>query len=146
MGSKVELHRVFRAPPEVVYKAFLDPKALCKWCPPHGFVGEVTHSDVRVGGSYRMGFTNFRSGQSHWFGGTYVELKPGERIVYTDKFEDPSMPGEMRVTISLRAVACGTDVSIVQENLPEQIPVEFCYLGWQESMGLLAGLVEAAVG
>lgn len=124
---------------------------MCKWIPPHGYVGEVLHSEVRVGGSYRMSFTNFRTGQTHAFGGTYVELTPpaspaGEgRLRYTDRFDDPAMPGEMQVTITLRTVVCGTELTIVQENLPPQIPVEFCYLGWQESLTLLALLVEPEV-
>jgi uncharacterized protein YndB with AHSA1/START domain len=143
--STIRLHRVFRAPPDRVYKAFLDPRAMCKWLPPHGFVGEMHSMDARVGGSYRMSFTNFSTGQSHAFGGTYVELVPGERIRYTDRFEDPGLPGEMRATISLKAVSCGTDVSIVQEGVPAQIPAEMCYLGWQESLSLLKLLVEADV-
>ena len=141
----VRLHRVLRAPPEHVYRAFLEPKAKVKWLPPHGFVGEVTHSDVRVGGGYRMAFTNFRTGQSHAFGGMYVELTPHERIRYTDRFDDPGLPGEMQVTITLRTVMCGTDLSVVQENIPAQIPVEFCYLGWQESLAMLAALVEPEI-
>jgi uncharacterized protein YndB with AHSA1/START domain len=143
--STIRLHRVFRAPPDRVYKAFLDPRAMCKWLPPHGFVGEVHSMDARVGGSYRMSFTNFSTGQSHAFGGTYRELVPGERIRYTDKFEDPGLPGEMQATISLKAVSCGTDVSIVQDGVPAQIPAEMCYLGWQESLSLLKLLVEAEV-
>jgi len=141
----VRLHRVVRAPADHLFRAFLEPKAMCKWIPPHGFVGEVHHSDVRVGGGYRMSFTNFRTGQSHAFGGTYLELTPHERIRYSDKFEDPAMPGEMQVTITLRAVACGTELAIVQENIPPQIPVEFCYLGWQESLSLLTMLVEPEI-
>ena len=146
----VRLHRLLRAPPEVVYRAFLEPKAKCKWLPPHGFLGEVTHSDARVGGSYTMSFTNFRTGQTHAFGGTYVELSPpGKggpgRIRYTDKFDSPGLPGEMAVTVSLKPVACGTDLSIVQEGIPEQIPVEMCFLGWQESLALLAQLVEPEI-
>lgn len=144
-ASTVRLHRVIRAPAERIYRAFLEPKAMCKWLPPHGFVGEVHHSDVRVGGGYRMSFANFRTGQSHAFGGTYVELTPHERIRYTDQFEDPALPGQMHVTITLRPVACGTDLAIVQEGVPPQIPVEFCYLGWQESLALLALLVEPEI-
>ena len=141
----VRLHRVLRAPPEKVYKAFLDPDAMAKWLPPHGFTGKVHSMDARVGGSYRMSFTNFGTGKSHAFGGTYVELTPHERIRYTDKFEDPGLPGEMNVTISLRLVACGTELSIVQEGIPAAIPVEFCYLGWQESLALLAHVVEPEI-
>lgn len=145
MASTVRLHRVLKAPPERVYRAFVDPRAMVKWLPPHGFVGEVHSIDARVGGSYRMSFFNFNTGAAHAFGGTYVELTPGERIVYTDRFDDPNLPGEMRVAITLRKVLCGTELSIVQEGLPEQIPVEFCYAGWQDSLGMLANLVEAAV-
>ena len=143
--NTVRLHRVFRAPADRLYRAFLDPKAMCKWIPPHGYVGEVHRMDARVGGRYKMSFTNFRTGQSHAFGGKYVELTPSQRIRYTDKFDDPNMPGEMQVAISFRPVACGTDLTIVQENLPPQIPVEFCYLGWQESLSLLAMLVEPEI-
>jgi uncharacterized protein YndB with AHSA1/START domain len=143
--NTVQLHRVLRAKPERVYKAFLDPEAMVKWSPPHGFTGKVYHSDVRVGGSYRMSFTNFATGQSHAFGGTYLELTPHERIRYNDQFEDPSLPGTMQVTITLREVSCGTELRIVQEGLPAVIPVEACYLGWQESMHLLAMLVEAEI-
>ncbi len=141
----VRLHRVLRAPPERVYKAFLDPDAMAKWVPPHGFTGKVHQMDARVGGGYRMSFTNFGTGKSHAFGGTYVELTPHERIRYTDQFEDPSLPGEMQVTISLTQVLCGTDLQIVQEGIPPAIPVEFCYLGWQESLALLAHLVEPEI-
>lgn len=143
--STVRLHRVLRAPPERVYRALLDPDAMCKWTPPHGFTGKVYHSDVRVGGGYRMSFTNFGTGKSHSFGGTYVELAPHERIRYTDRFDDPGLPGDMQVTITLRQVACGTELSIVQEGIPAAIPVEFCYLGWQESLLLLAQLVEREI-
>ena len=141
----VRLHRVLRAPPERVYKAFLDPDAMAKWVPPHGFTGKVHQMDARVGGGYRMSFTNFGTGKTHAFGGTYVELTPHERIRYTDQFEDPNLPGEMQVTISLPQVACGTDLQIVQEGIPAAIPVEFCYLGWQESLALLAHLVEPEI-
>ena len=141
----IRLHRVVRAPAERLYRAFLDPEAMAKWLPPHGFTGKVHSMDARVGGSYRMSFTNFGSGKSHSFGGTYVELTPHERIRYTDKFEDPGLPGEMNVTISLRKVACGTELSIVQEGIPAAIPVEFCYLGWQESLALLAHVVEPEI-
>ncbi len=143
--STVRLHRVLKAPPERVYRAFLEPKAMVKWLPPHGFVGEVHAMDARVGGSHRMSFTNFGTGQSHSFGGTYVELTPHERIRYTDRFDDPNMPGEMKVTVNLRQVACGTDLSIVQEGIPAMIPVELCYLGWQESLELLAKVVEPEI-
>ena len=141
----VRLPRVLRAPPERVYKAFLDPDAMAKWVPPHGFTGKVHQMDARVGGGYRMSFTNFGTGKTHAFGGTYVELTPHERIRYTDQFEDPNLPGEMQVTISLKQVACGTDLQIVQEGIPSAIPVEFCYLGWQESLALLAHLVEPEI-
>lgn len=139
------LHHVFKAPPERVYKAFLDPDAMAKWSPPHGFTGKVHEIDARVGGGYRMSFTNFGTGKSHSFGGKYVELKPHETIRYTDQFDDPNMPGQMQVTITLRKVLCGTEVSIVQEGLPAAIPVEFCYLGWQESLALLAHIVEPEI-
>jgi len=141
----VRLHRVLRAPPERVYRAFLDPDAMCKWTPPHGFTGKVHHSDVRVGGDYRMSFTNFGTGRSHSFGGTYVELTPHERIRYTDRFDDPNLAGEMRVTITLRSVLCGTELEILQEGIPAAIPLEFCYAGWQESLLLLAQLVEPEI-
>jgi uncharacterized protein YndB with AHSA1/START domain len=141
----VRLHRVLRASPERVYRAFLDPDAMVKWLPPHGFTGKVQHMDARVGGGYRMSFTNFGTGKSHSFSGQYVELTPHERIRYSDQFDDPNLPGVMQVTISLRKVACGTDVAIVQEGLPPAIPVEFCYLGWQESLALLVHLVEPEI-
>lgn len=140
--NTVRLHRVLRAAPERVYRAFLDPDAMVKWLPPHGFTGKVHHVDARVGGSHRMSFTNFGTGKSHSFGGTYLELTPGERIRYNDQFDDPDLPGQMQVTITLRKVACGTDLEIVQEGIPAAIPVEFCYLGWQESLALLAHVVE----
>ena len=141
----IRLHRVVRAPAERLYRAFLDPDAMAKWLPPHGFTGKVHEMDARVGGGYRMSFTHFGSNQSHSFGGRYVELTPGERIRYTDKFDDPAMPGEMQVTISLRKVDCGTELQIVQEGVPSMIPAESCYLGWQESLTLLGQLVEAEV-
>lgn len=141
----VRLHRVLRAPAEIVYRAFIEPKAMERWFAPHGFIGEVHHSDPREGGTYRMSFTNFRTGQAHTFGGSYLELAPARRIRYTDKFEDPSMPGEIQVSVNFREVLCGTELTIVQENLPPQIPVEMCYLGWQESLLQLAKLVEAEV-
>lgn len=145
MSNVVRLHRVLRAPPERVYRAFLDPDAMVKWLPPHGYTGKVHHMDARVGGSHRMSFTNFSTGSSHAFGGRYVELTPHERIRYTDQFDDPAMPDEMQVTISLAAVACGTELTITQEGIPAAIPLEFCYLGWQESLSLLAHLVEPEI-
>ncbi len=143
--NTVRLHRIFRAPAARVYRAFLDPGAMVKWLPPHGFTGTVHEMDARVGGGYRMSFTNFGSGKSHSFGGRYVELTPNELIRYTDRFDDPNLPGEMSVTIALRAVACGTEVTITQAGLPAAIPVEFCYLGWQESLALLAHVVEPEI-
>ena len=141
----VTLHRVFRAPPDRVYRAFIDPDAMAKWLPPHGFAGRVLSMEARVGGSYRMQFTNFSNGQSHAFGGTYLELVPGERIVHTDRFDDPNLPGEMRTTITFRPVLVGTEVTAVQEGIPAVIPTEMCYLGWQESLQLLALLIEAEI-
>jgi len=140
--NTVRLHRVLRAPPERIYRAFLNPDAMVKWLPPHGFTAQVHEIDVRVGGRYRMSFTNFSRGQSHSFGGEYLELVPGERIVHTDSFDDPNLPGEMRVTITFKAVSCGTEMNVVQEGIPAVIPTEACYLGWQESLQLLALLVE----
>jgi uncharacterized protein YndB with AHSA1/START domain len=145
MSSTVRLHRVLTAPHERVYRAFLDAAALAKWLPPDGFTCTVHELDARVGGKYRMSFTNFSTGNSHSFGGTYLELKPGERIVHDDRFEDPNLPGTMVTTITLREVSCGTEVSIEQAGIPEPIPVEHCYLGWQESLTLLARLIERAV-
>jgi uncharacterized protein YndB with AHSA1/START domain len=136
---------VLRATPERVYRAFLDADAMVKWLPPNGFTGKVHHLDARVGGTYKMSFTNFSTGQGHSFGGEYLELVPNELIRYTDTFDDPGMPGEMRTTISLGPVSCGTELNVVQEGLPEAIPPEACYLGWQESLTLLALLVEAEV-
>ncbi|MGA7742123.1 MAG: SRPBCC family protein [Polyangia bacterium] len=141
----VRLHRVIRATPERIYRAFLDPDAMAKWLPPHGFTGNVHHLDAKVGGTFKMSFTNFATGRSHSFGGEYLELVPNERIGYTDKFDDPNMPGEMRTTVSLKPVSCGTELSIVQEGIPAMIPTEMCYLGWQESLTLLAQLVEAEI-
>lgn len=143
--STIRLHRVLRAPRERVYRAFLDPDAMAKWLPPDGFTCKVHHLDAKVGGTYRMSFTNFATGHSHAFGGTYVELVPNERIRYTDQFDDPNLPGEMRATISLVEVSCGTELNIVQEGVPAVIPAEACYLGWQESLTLLARLVEAEI-
>jgi uncharacterized protein YndB with AHSA1/START domain len=146
MGTNtIRLHRVLKASPETVYRAFLDPDAMAKWLPPNGFTGKVHEMDARVGGVHKMSFTNFTTGKSHSFGGTYIELTPNERIRYTDKFDDPNLPGEMQVTVSLKAVACGTEINIVQEGLPDVIPTEMCYLGWQESLILLAKLVEAEI-
>jgi uncharacterized protein YndB with AHSA1/START domain len=142
MPSTIRLHRVFRASPETVYRAFIDVDAKVKWLPPHGFTAKVHHIDARVGGTYRMSFTNFTTGQSHAFGGTYRELVPGERLRYSDRFEDPNLPGEMSVTVDLRKVSVGTEISIVQEGVPDVIPAETCYLGWQQSLNLLALLVE----
>jgi len=143
--NTVRLHRVLRTAPERVYRAFLDPDAMVKWLPPNGFTGKVHHVDARVGGTYRMSFTNFTTGKSHSFGGEYLELIPGERIRHTDRFDDPNLPGTMSVTVSLRAVSCGTELDVVQEGIPEAIPLEACYLGWQESLALLAKLVEAEI-
>lgn len=143
--NTVRFHRVLRAPAERVYRAFLDPDAKAKWMPPHGFTGNVHEMDARVGGRYRMSFTNFGTGKSHSFGGTYVELTPHERIRYTDKFDDPNLPGEMNVTVTLRQVSCGTELEIVQEGIPAVIPTEMCYLGWQESLTMLAQLVEPEI-
>lgn len=144
-GHTVRFHRVLRAPPERVYRAFLDPKAIVKWLPPHGFTGEVHELDARVGGRFRMSFTHLGSGQTHSFGGEYLELLPYTRICHTDAFDDAGLPGAMRVTVNLTHVSCGTDLSIVQEGIPEAIPPESCYLGWQESLALLALLVEAEI-
>jgi uncharacterized protein YndB with AHSA1/START domain len=143
--STIRLHRVFRAPPERVYRAFTDPDAQVKWLPPHGYTARMHHADVKVGGSFRMSFTNFTTGQAMAFGGEYLELTPHERIRYTDRFDDPHLPGEIHVTVTLRAVSFGTDVTIVQEGVPEVIPAEACYAGWQQSLVLLAQLVEADV-
>jgi uncharacterized protein YndB with AHSA1/START domain len=143
--NTVRLHRVLRAPPERVYKAFLDADAMVKWLPPHGFTGKVHHLDAKVGGTYKMSFTNFGSGNGHSFGGKYLELVPNERIVHTDAFDDPNLRGEMKTTISLKKVFCGTEVNVVQEGIPEVIPAEACYLGWQESLVLLAQLVEPEI-
>jgi uncharacterized protein YndB with AHSA1/START domain len=141
----VRLHRVLRATPERVYRAFLDADAMAKWLPPNGFTGNVHHLDARVGGTYKISFTNFTTGRSHAFGGEYLELLPNERLCYSDTFDDPNLPGVMKTTISLKAVSCGTELNVVQEGIPEVIPVEACYLGWQESLVLLAKLVEAEV-
>ena len=144
-GNTIRLHRVFRATPEKVYRAFLDGDAMTKWLPPNGFSGKVHQLDAKVGGSYKMSFTNFSTGKSHSFGGKYLELVPNEKLVYTDKFDDPGLPGEMRTTITLKKVSTGTDLSVAQEGVPEAIPPEACYLGWQDSLMLLAKLVEADI-
>lgn len=141
----IRLHRVLKSTPDKLYRAFLDPDAMVKWLPPHGFTGKVHHLEAKVGGTFRMSFTNFGSGNSHSFGGEYLELVPNARIRHTDKFDDPNLPGEMQVTISLQPVSCGTELSIVQEGVPAVIPAEACYLGWQESLTLLAQLVEPAI-
>jgi len=143
--NSVQLHRVLRAPAERIYRAFLDPDAMAKWLPPNGFTGKVHQLNATVGGSYKMSFTNFTSGKSHSFGGTYVELTPHDRIRYTNKFDAPGLPGEMQTTITLRQVFCGTELKITQEGIPAAIPAEACYLGWQESLTLLAKLVEAEI-
>lgn len=143
--NAVRLHRVLRATPERTYRAFLDADAMAKWLPPNGFTGKVHHLDARVGGTYRMSFTNFTTGHSHSFGGEYLELVPSSRIRYTDKFDDPNLPGVMQTTVSLREVSCGTELNVVQEGIPDVIPLEACYLGWQESLTLLAKLVEAEI-
>src|SRR5215510_416087 len=140
--NTIKLHRVLRATPERVYRAFIDPEAMAKWLPPNGFTGKVHHLDPKVGGTYRMSFTNFGTGKSHSFGGTYLELTPNERLRYTDAFDDPNLPGEMQTTVTLRKVSCGTEVTIVQEGIPAMIPAEMCYLGWQESLAQLAQVVE----
>ena len=141
----VRFHRVLRAPAERIYRAFLDPDAMVKWLPPNGFTGKVHQIDARVGGTYKMSFKNFTSGNGHSFGGKYLELVPNERIRHTDKFDDPNLPGEMQVTVSLKKVFCGTELSIVQEGIPSAIPVEACYLGWQQSLQLLTQLVEPEI-
>lgn len=143
--STIRLHRIFRSPPEKLYRAFLDADALAKWLPPNGFTGKVHQLDAKVGGRYRMSFTNFSTGQTHSFGGDYLELVPHERIRYSDKFDDPNLPGSMQTTVTFKPVSCGTEVNIVQEGVPAVIPAEACYLGWQESLLLLAKLVEADI-
>jgi uncharacterized protein YndB with AHSA1/START domain len=143
--NTVKLHRVLRAKPERVYRAFLEPDALAKWLPPYGFACSVDHVDAKVGGTFRMSFRNFGTGHAHSFGGKYLELVPGERLRYTDKFDDPNLPGEMHVTVTLTAVSCGTELNVVQEGIPAVIPAEMCYLGWQESLAQLATLVEPEI-
>jgi len=144
-SGTVRLHRVLRAPPERIYRALLDADAMVKWSPPNGFTARVHHLEARVGGTFNMSFTNFTTLQSHTFGGEYLELIPNERIRYTDKFDDPNLPGTMKTTVTLLPVSCGTELSVVQEGIPEVIPVEACYLGWQESLVLLAMLIEAEI-
>ena len=144
-GNTVKSHRVLKAPPERVYRAFLDAEAMAKWLPPNGFTGKVHSMDPKVGGGYRMSFTNFATGQAHSFGGKYLELVPGAKLRYSDAFDDPNLPGQMMTTIELRAVMCGTEVNIEQSGVPEMIPVEMCYLGWQESLVMLAMLVEPEI-
>jgi uncharacterized protein YndB with AHSA1/START domain len=143
--STINLHRVFKASPEKIYRAFLDSDAQAKWLPPNGFTCKVHHQDAKVGGTYKMSFTNFSSGKSHSFGGKYLELEPGKLIRYSDKFDDPNLSGEMITTITLKEVSCGSDVTIIQENVPDPIPPELCYLGWQESLDQLAKLVEIEI-
>jgi len=145
MPNTIRLHRVLRATPERVYRAFLDPDAKAKWLPPHGFTGKVHEMDARVGGTYKMSFTNFTTGKTHSFGGRYLELEPNERIRYSDRFDDPGLPGEMIVTVTLKKVSVGTELNVVQEGVPDVIPAEACYLGWQESLTLLAQLVEPEI-
>jgi len=144
-GNTIRLHRVLRAAPEKVYRAFLDPDAMAKWLPPYGFTAKVHHLDAKVGGAHKMSFTNFSSGKSHSFGGKYLELVPNERIRYTDKFDDANLPGEIQVTVTLQKVSVGTELSVVQDGIPEVIPPEACYLGWQESLAQLAELVEPEI-
>ena len=141
-NNTVKLYRVLRAPPERVYRAFIESEAMAKWIPPYGFTCKVLHMDARVGGSYKMAFTNFGTGNGNSFGGEYLELVPEEKVVYTDKFDDPNLPGDMKTTVTFKAVACGTELLVVQEGIPEVIPAEMCYLGWQESLAQLALLVE----
>lgn len=144
-AGTIRLHRVLRASPEKVYRAFLDPAALAKWLPPYGFTCKVHHMEAKVGGTYKMSFTNFTTGQNHSFGGVYHELVPFEKIRYSDRFDDPNLPGEMQATITMTPVSCGTELTILQEGLPEAIPVEMCYLGWQESLAQLGTLVEPEI-
>ncbi len=144
-GNTIRLHRVLKAPPERVYRAFIEPAAMCKWLPPYGFTATSHRADARVGGEHRMSFTNFSTGASHSFGGKYLEMKPNERLRYTDRFDDPNLPGEMQVTVTLKKVAGGTELEVVQEGVPEVIPPDMCYLGWQESLAQLARLVEPEI-
>ena len=145
MPSTIRLHRVLRAPADRVYRAFIDADAMAKWLPPHGFTGKVHQMDARVGGTYKMSFTNFSSGTSHAFGGKFLELVPGERLRYTDAFDDPNLPGQMQTTVVLKKVSVGTEINVTQEGVPDAIPAEACYLGWQESLTLLAQLVEPEI-
>jgi uncharacterized protein YndB with AHSA1/START domain len=145
MPGTINLHRVIKAPPERVYRAFLNADAMCKWLPPDGFTGHVSHLEAKVGGTFKMSFTDFASGNSHSFGGEYKELIPNEKLRYTDVFDDPNMPGEIMVTVMLKAVSCGTEINITQAGIPDVIPLEMCYLGWQDSLRALASLVETAV-
>ena len=145
MPNTIHIHRVLKASPDKVYKAFLDAAAMCKWLPPNGFTGTVHHLEPKVGGTFKMSFTNFSNGQSNSFGGEFLELVPGELLRYTDKFDDPNLPGEIQVTVTLKKVFCGTELNVVQEGIPDVIPPEMCYLGWQESLILLAKLVEAEI-
>ncbi|MGE4234351.1 MAG: SRPBCC family protein [Bacteriovoracia bacterium] len=145
MPSTIKLHRVFKAPVVRVYRAFLDAEAMTKWLPPHGFTGKVHQIDAKVGGTYKMSFTNFTTGKSHSFGGTYLELEPNKKIKYSDQFDDPNMPGKMETTIEFKSVVCGTEINITQEGIPDMIPAELCYLGWQESLVLLGQLVEPEI-
>jgi uncharacterized protein YndB with AHSA1/START domain len=144
-ANTIRLHRVLRATPERVYRAFLDADAMTKWLPPNGFTGKIHHMDAKVGGTYKMSFTNFSTGKSHSFGGEYLELVPQERICYTDRFDDPNLPGEIQTSVTLKKVSCGTELNIVQEGVPDIIPPEACYVGWQESLNLLAKLVEPEI-
>ena len=145
MPNTIRLHRVLRAPPDRVYRAFIDPDAMVKWLPPNGFTAKMHAMDARIGGGYKMSFTNFTTGQSHSFGGKYVELKPNEKLRYTDAFDDPNLPGEMVTTVTITPVSCGVELRVVQEGIPAMIPVEQCYLGWQDSLVLLTKLVEAEI-
>ena len=145
MPSTIQLHRVFTAPPERLFKAFVDPDAMSKWLPPHGFYGKVHSMDARVGGGYKMSFINLTNGKSHSFGASYLEMVPGKKLRYVDKFDDPNLPGEMMVTVNFEKVSCGTDLKIVQEGIPDLIPAEMCYLGWQQSLILLAQLAEPEI-
>ena len=145
MPSTIRLHRVLRCTPQRIFRAFTDPDAMAKWLPPYGFTGKVHHIDPKVGGTHKMSFTNMTSGKSHSFGGKYLEIKPNELIRYTDKFDDPNLPGEMQVTVTLKKVSCGTELTVVQEGVPDVIPAEMCYLGWQESLLQLANLVDPEI-
>ena len=145
MPSTIRLHRVLRGTPERVFRAFTHPDAMAKWLPPFGFTGKVHHIDLKVGGTHKMSFTNMTSGKSHSFGGKYLEIKPNELIRYTDKFDDANLPGEMQVTVTMKKVSCGTDLTVVQEGVPDVIPPEMCYLGWQESLTQLANLVDPEI-